>query len=395
MPCLKERIETNMRTSAHPARPLMVIACTATALAMAAGAALAAPPKKASAAKKPPVKAQDTSRGVQQMQGGDGVFGTVYTLNNDFNFEILSARYSVEPFNSYSSIVPAKDEKLLLLTVAIKNAASQDEGYNPEANTFTAVDTADQDYQGWDYRLASQSVSDSFYPNLKPGQGLGQNPAADELTVAILVPAKAKIQKIILNRGRKAVTDEKVVRYFIAGAASGNPKNVIQPLPASIRDPQDTSGAVCADPGRAALGVYVPSGAFAYRLDSVEAPADAVLSGDKAEDGKKFVVATISLKNIAAKDQGIFEAFTDSPSPVLLDTDGEKYVYDGGAGPRKAKRDEKADDRTFKPGEEYTVRCFFVLPKDATPKTLILGRTDRHQYAVDLSAAKTAAAAAP
>ena len=41
-----------------------------------ATAVQAQPPKKA------PVKNQDVTRGQRQVQGGDGVFGTVYTLNS-------------------------------------------------------------------------------------------------------------------------------------------------------------------------------------------------------------------------------------------------------------------------------------------------------------------------
>ena len=120
------------------------------------GAHAAAPAKKA-------VPPANTSRGTQQMKGGDGVFGTVYTLDdNTTNFEILSARYSVEPFNSYNMPVANNDQKFLILTVAIKNSGTSDLGFNPEQTTFTAVDDANQNYQGWDYRQASSRGSRSF-----------------------------------------------------------------------------------------------------------------------------------------------------------------------------------------------------------------------------------------
>jgi len=350
------------------------------AMTLAVSGAHAAPPVKKAV---PPA---NTSRGTQQMKGGDGVFGTVYTLDdNSTNFEILSARYSIEPFNSYSMPIATNDQKLLILTVAIKNSGTSDLGFNPEQTTFTAVDDANQNYQGWDYRQASKA-GDSFYPTLKPGQGLGQNPAADELSVCITVPAKAKIMKIILNRGRKAVAGEKIVRYFVAGMDNGNPKNVIKPLPAYIHDPKDATGAVCADLGTAAIGAFVPSEYYAYRADAVTASSDAVLNGNKPEDGKKFIIATVTLKNISAKEYGFWEAYNGGGVPYLLDSDGEKYPWMGDAGMRKPTRDEAVNgDRKFKPGEEYAVRYFFQVPKDVKPKSLILGVEGGHNFAVDLS----------
>ena len=53
---------------------------------------------------KPPVKSQDITKGQGQLQGGDGVFGTVYTLNSGWNFTLLKARYQVDPHDSYAGV---------------------------------------------------------------------------------------------------------------------------------------------------------------------------------------------------------------------------------------------------------------------------------------------------
>src|SRR6185436_17069368 len=77
----------------------------------------------------------------------------------------------------------------------------------------------------------------------KPGQGV------DDASGAVIIPAAARIVKIILNVGRIAVPGEEVVRYFVAGAGEAeagvkpDPKNVIAPLGAPFADPADKAGA--------------------------------------------------------------------------------------------------------------------------------------------------------
>src|SRR3954469_3326725 len=96
-----------------------------------AGAAAAAPAPKPAAAPAP-VKGQG------QLAGGNGQFGTVMSLDNGFNFEILSARYTLEPFLGSETLKARTDEKLLILEIAIKNAKKDDNWFNPEG-AFTLV----------------------------------------------------------------------------------------------------------------------------------------------------------------------------------------------------------------------------------------------------------------
>src|SRR5437763_254947 len=75
---------------------------------------------------KKPAAPANVVKGQKQMAGGPGVFGTVYPLNDGFNFEVIKARYSVEPYNAYETEIAKSDEKFLILTVAIKNASPED-----------------------------------------------------------------------------------------------------------------------------------------------------------------------------------------------------------------------------------------------------------------------------
>ena len=98
----------------------------------------------------------------------------------------------------------------------------------------------------------------------------------------------------------------------------------------------------------------------------------------------------MTVKSLYGKDITLFEIGGGGDQfPVLKDTDGEKYSPVADSGLRKAKRDEQADTGTkLAPGESYSFRYFFEIPKDAKPKTLIFGQSECHGYALDLTAAK-------
>jgi hypothetical protein len=349
-------------------------------------AALAAPALAQQKAKAPAAKpAPNTVKGQGQLVGGSAQFGTVYSLQNGFNFEILSARYTLEPFVAYETQIAGTDQKLLVADIAIKNTEKGDNFWNMDS-LFTLVDDKGELYPGGALALQSKAA-DSASATLRPGQGLGQPALNDPLRVAWVVPAKARIVKIMVNRGR-AGQNEQVVRYFVAGATKaeageeGNPKNVIAPLPAEAA--ADKTGAVAAEVGKGTAGTYLPSGYFGLRLDSFAFTTEA-LGGNAPDEGKKYAVATVTVKNLTEKTLSMFDVEGgDSPLYELTDSEGERakpVAY------RKAKRDEDAEHE-FKKGDEYTFRVVFVVPKDVTAKTLVLGTGGARKWSYDVSATK-------
>ena len=356
-----------------------------------AALALCAAPLIASAAppKKPAKKPDDggNSRGTQQVAGGNGLFSVVYTLNDGFNFTILSARYTIEPHNDYNGTMAANDEKLLWITVAVKNS-DKDKDHSWGALDVMLVDTDEKTYTpGSGTVMLTSRGSAEFSTTLKPGQGIGQDPTKDELSCAIPIPAKAKIKRIILNQGRKNVPGEKVVRYNIAGYQDGSPKNVIAPLPKYAADPSDTTGATVAIPATAMPGTFYPDGDFAVRFDGLTVSEDVVLDKNKAESGKKYAVATFTARNIYSKKVSTFELGGQSDEITLKDADGEKYkaAPEANYAMRKAKRDEALSSQEVEVGEEITYRYFFLIPADAKPVSLTFGQGKYgHIYKVDV-----------
>ena len=369
---------------------------TTVLLSLLALSAIAAPPV---APKKPPVKKPvakppvkkpgDESRGTMQVAGGDGIFGTVYTLNDGSNFTILSAKYTIEPHTDYSGTMAGKEEKLVWITFAVKNS-EKDKDISAGGLDVTLVDDSNQNYSvgSGTVSLASQG-SKELSMTLKPGQGIGQDPVKDELSCAIAVPAKAKIVKIILNQGRKNVASEKVVRYNIAGNVGGSPKNIIAPLPKYAADPTDPTGATLANPATAVLGKYYPDGYFAVRLDKFELSDDTLYEKEKPEDGKTYAIFTFTAKNIYGKKITTFELAAGQDAEVFIrDADNEKYKVAGDPGYafRKAKRDEHLDSTEVEVGEEISYRYFFLIPKDTKPASITFGQGQYgHAFQVNLN----------
>lgn len=325
---------------------------------------------------KPAQKPTVGVKGASQLSGGAIRFGELFALKSGFTFQILSARYTLDPFDGTPPLSPEGEEKLLILTVAIKNnRKAADNWFNSEGHVFQLVDNNNQNYEGYNFQQKSKPGV-AFSPTLKPGQGIGQ-PGNDVLEVAVKLPLKARLVKIILKQGREG-TSEEVLRFFLADATEAeaggkpDPKNIIAPLPS-----------VAAPDAIAQPGTSYPSHLFFFQLTGF-ASADSV-NGQAAEDGKKWVFANVLVKNALAAKQSLFDFYAgDSISQlVLVDSDGEKYpAYQF----LKAKRDEPAEGE-LDPGEERAFRIAFQVPKNATFKTVLLGSPRGHRYRFDASAA--------
>ncbi|HEX2999077.1 MAG TPA: hypothetical protein VHR86_02415 [Armatimonadota bacterium] len=337
----------------------------------------------------PAAQAPNETKGQDQLPGAIGQFVTVYSLQNGFNFAILSARYALEPFLGNVLIIAGTDEKLVVLDFAIKNNKKDDNWLNKE-DLFTLVDEKGGLYTNKAVGLSSKPNADPSL-NLHPGQGLGQLEQHDALEAAFVVPARVRIVKIMVNQGRAGHPEEKVLRYYVAGATkaeagqAGDPKNIITALPDAAKDPADKSGAVALDEGKGTLGVYMPSGAFAIRLDSLTYSTDTLLEGNAPEDGKQYAIAAVTVKSLTDEAKTMFDVKGgDTPLYEITDTEGDRKEP---AGFRRMKKDEPAEHE-FKKGDEYSFRILFILDKDVTAKKLVLATGNAHKWAYDLTPAK-------
>lgn len=327
--------------------------------------------------------AQEESKGQEQLKGISGKFGATYTLSNQFNFTLLSAKYELKPANAYEIQKCIFGTKLVVLDMTLKNVSNQDNYFNP-GDLFTLVDDKQNIYSGGSAWVESTQRANNTW-TLRPGQGIGQAALNDPFRIAFRVPGDAKIDKIMLNMGRAGHDDEKVIRYNLVEptkeAASAG-KNFIAALPVECQSPHSAWGAVLAPEGKGAIGKTVPSGYFSISLDSVgPAPAGTTYAGSAPEEGKIYWVATFTCTNLTDQDLGMFDMYGgDTPSYLLTDADGEQYRP---LGYRKKNTDEDSD-RTLKRGEKYSFRVFFFLDQKVKPNHIVYGTGDATKWGCDL-----------
>ncbi len=313
-------------------------------------------------------------KGAGQMAGAAIRFGEIFGLKSGFTYQVLSARYTIDPFADFIDATNG-DEKFVVLNIAIKNNRKIDNWFNSDGHVIQAVDSMNQNFEGSTHIQASKP-GEPFSPTLKPGQGLGQS-ATEQVMVAVKMPQTARLVKLILKQGREG-TSEEVIRFFLADATEAeaggkpDPKNVIAPLPKWAE-----KGAIIP------MGQLVPSNSFYFKLNGYSTAAK--LGDAAAEEGKQWVFAEVSVKNAKQAPQAIFSFYLgDSVSQmVLIDADGEKYPA---ARFVKPKRDDDAEGN-LEALEERNFRVAFQVPKNVVFKQARLGSPSHHQFLFDASMA--------
>lgn len=345
-----------------------VVGIHLTSTAFAAPKKAADPPKPtakpaAAPAPKPGIKA------TPQMAGAVCRFGELFALKSGWTYQILSAKISYEPFDDYEGVYPETGQKLLILNVAIKNNTPDDLFFGGEDHEIQVQDGNNQLYSGHSYRLTS-GKNDGFGPTLKPGQGAGQD-LNNPLQVAIPVAEDAKIVKVILKQGRKG-TSEEVIRFPIAGAPDGDPRNVITPAAG-----EDTKALV-------KPGDFLPSRYYDFRIDEVSFVTGPVKGVDPPEN-RRFAVVKMTVRNALSKNASSFDFLADSfDKQFFTDADGENYTASSDIGVLKASSDESFEG-DFQPGQERKLRLLFPVPTQGTLKSLTIGAVDGKFWTFDAS----------
>lgn len=324
---------------------------------------------------------KNETKGQGQLAGGLVKFGEVYSLKGGLNFEILKARYSMEPFYSYEKETAHADKKLVILDLAVKNATPSNNDHFPP---ITLIDANGEKYEMGSgmLTLASKGV-ESFYLNLKPGQGYGQPDLHDPLQVGFLVPLNAKITKIMIGQPRLNKNEE-VLRYLIAGSdKEADAANVIAPLPKTVADPADESGATAMPAGKVGIGDSFTTYFSSYKVTGVTTTTEPLRAGVSPEEGKQFVIVSVSMKMIGKKEMGMFYCL-DKEATTLKDEDGDKASLFGII--KASSGDElQTSDRTFDPGEEINFRLVFQIGEKAKPSSLHIVAGSGYPWQVALS----------
>lgn len=305
--------------------------------------------------------------GTAQMAGGEGVLGKTYTLGKQspLNFTLKSAEYSVARVSMGNDIyAPKADEKLLILRFTVQNPQKNEQNLSYSSFKFTAVDAKDVNHT-FDSYFAREGTNDILSIALKPAQKI-------EVYAVWPVAAAGAIPKLIVERESGAP----VLRYDL--------RDKVKPLAAPIADPADSSGVSALNEVPVTAGTYYPLKYYDLKLESVAFSNDKMDNRPPAE-GKRYLVATFSLKNsLGANTQPRSYSYSNFKF-VLKDSDGEKNNFDGYL--LKASRDEHANGE-LKSGEEYRFRVFFEVPQNTTGQTLYASEEDSRTYAFDIGSFK-------
>jgi hypothetical protein len=304
------------------------------------------------------------SSGTDQMPGVWGELGKEYTIGGStpMNFTIKSAEFSVSQVRVGKEIFfPTGTEKFLVLHFAAHNPKKVEEKTAWSTFKFTAVDA---NSQSWEYegKVALEKDGGLFSIGLKPAQKV------DAYTF-IRMPADAVIPKLIVYRG----TNNPVVRYDM--------KTKIKPLAQPFADPADTSGSTALSEVPSQLNTYYPLGFFDAKMVSA-AYTDQPVVKDKPATGYRFMVVTVSIRNMDTKDRS-FARSTFIPKMAASDGEDLKWKQEL----VHATRSEAITSGVnLKPNQELVARYYFAVRTDTPAKTFTLmeglkGRV----YAFDVS----------
>jgi hypothetical protein len=295
--------------------------------------------------------------GIPQMPGPDATIGQVYKLGvgNPTYFRLTSAEFTTHPVVIGAALyTQTAKEKLLLLKFTVQNPQKQDMFVRGDSLKFTAVDAKNVNHQGVD-DWGDQGNKSQISMSLKPAQTV-------ELYTVVVVPAAGRVPKLIVQMAGE--DNAPVLRYDLRDKVPG-----LQP---PVADPQDDSGATALEEVPAQLGTAYPCESFDVTVEKYEY-STATLEGQTPEEGERFLVATLLMKNNSPTD--LFMRY-DTLAPVLTSTDGNELKYVG----MLAAGGTQGFAQNVKGEAQVRVRLYFTVPKDATPKTLAIREGESRSY---------------
>lgn len=304
--------------------------------------------------------------GTAQLPGDNGKLGQTYTMGfdlpNKLNLTLRSVRYTIAPLVMGDLwIVPERDQKLLVIEFTAQNPNKGEWLLRGDTLRFTAVDGQDVNHAGPGVIARSGVTKERYSAALKPGQKL-------DLVTGVIVPAAGVVPKLMVAY----TTSPKVLRYDLRG--------IVKPLEAPFADPADPSGATALATIPGQKGAFYPSHRFDIRFDGA-AFADSA-GARKAERGKRFVVATLTARNIGSKS---WLLRSDTFKVTVVTSDGDKLS-------RVVKALNASSDNDFgrqvEPAEAATMRLFIEAPANVGVSKLLVCQPPCHEYSFDISDVK-------
>lgn len=346
--------------------PSLLICGTAT-MSIAAVRKVAKPkPRPVPKASTRKASAPKPSGGTVQLAGGDGVFGTVYSIKKEgtLYFRLKSAEYTTDQVVMGDALyVPKSDEKLLVLHFTVQNPQKSEQYVRWDSLNFTAVDSMNNNHEGnndWGDDDAKDHAKIAV--SMKPAQTLN-------VITVIAVPAKGSIPKLMVLPGEG---NGPVLRYIMNPDPKAPVQNKPGGLAAPIADSADATSYTALETVPGTVGTVYPYGNFDVTVEKFDYSTSAV--GDYTpEDGGRLLMVTLLMKNESPADQFLR---WDTVAPILTSTNGEELKYED----MFFATGNRSFQQNVKKLSEVTVRMIFEVPKDVTPKTLALKENESRTY---------------
>ena len=193
--------------------------------------------------------------------------------------------------------------------------------------------------------MNNESTNENVGQQFKPAQKM-------DVYTAVVVPANGEIPKLILTAG-----DNTVIRYDLRGQ--------VKPLPESITDPNDKTGATALANIQARLGDFYPASMYNIAVEKVSL-SDGPIDGKSAGPGGKYIVANISVKYLAT-----FGATLRFDTFAITGIDADGLPIKGGNDLLAPSSDNHVSIHVD-PGQEMKFRAYVKVNKGVTPKSLVI-----------------------
>ncbi|MFN3267424.1 MAG: hypothetical protein ACK41E_11370 [Deinococcales bacterium] len=298
--------------------------------------------------------------GTTQLAGSDGRLNVAYTVGRDrpLNFTLNAAEYRLEPIALGRDVYSADGtQKLLILRFTVQNPNKAELDVSWQSFKMTAVDSNSVNHV-FDSFFARDGETAEYATVLKPAQRVN-------LVAAAIVPADANITKLLLERNGETAP---IVRYDL--------RNQIKPLAA----PYSNNGVSALPQINAQLGTTYLTQSLALRVESF-AFSKETLEGNLPGEGKHWVTATVSVKNLLqTKDIGIDY---NTLRPTFIDVDGAtlevtNYLVRATSGQRFF--------TTLKPNAEVRYRYYIEVDENVGMKEFAIKEGERGRvYVYDTS----------
>lgn len=346
-------------------KPIIALCPVLLASTVFAAGTTKTPAKSTKTPSKAPAKAPEKQpiKGAVQMAGDNGQIGVTYTIGDagPLNFTLNSAEFrAARVIMGETTVAPKADEKLLVLNATVHNPNKDLTNLDWGTLRLTAVDPNDQNHE-YENGVSKAGTGETLNVQLKPAQKI-------DVFYVIRVPLKGSIPKLIVTHNNGG----KVLRYDLRKAVKG--------LPAPFADVAEASGANGLAEIKAEAGTFYPLEGFDIKLVST-AYHEGKLGEYEPDEDKRYLVATVTIKNAGATEAG-YDNGTFTAALIAEDdekSDNQNFL--------KPVRNEGATGE-LKPGQEYTGRFFFSLPKDVKAKTLTIAQNESRTYLFDVSNTK-------